>query len=106
MADTDRPVEEHPGQSLETTDHDVIRAWAEQRSAKPATVPGTEHGDHLGVLRMDFPGYGGDDLKEVSWDEWFDTFDQRDLRFIYQEHTKDGSESNFFRLTRPDAKDS
>jgi len=54
------------------------------------------------VLRLDFPGYGGDDLKHVSWDEWFETFDDRGLRFVYQEHKKDGSESNFFRLTNPD----
>src|SRR3712207_7637610 len=48
------------------------------------SVPGTEHGDHLGVLRLDF---GGDnaDLRQVSWDEWFDTFDARRLNFIYQD---------------------
>ncbi|WP_218156106.1 hypothetical protein [Nonomuraea wenchangensis] len=33
--------------------------WAEEREAQPATVEGTEHGDHLGVLRFDSPGYGG-----------------------------------------------
>lgn len=93
-------TEQHPGQTLETTDHTVIRKWAEERSAKPATVPGTEHGDHLGVLRLDFPGYGGDDLEDVSWDDWFDTFDQRGLRFVYQEHQASGTESNFFRLVR------
>lgn len=68
---------ERPGRSLVTTSHDVIREWAEKRGAKPATVPGTEHGDHLGVLRFDFPGYGGQDLRYVEWDEWFGTFDKR-----------------------------
>lgn len=97
--------EEHPGKSLITRDHEVIKQWAEQRKATPATVPGTEHGDHLGVLRFDFPGYGGQDLQEVSWDEWFKTFDQRGLNFIYQEHKSDGSESNFFRLENPDRED-
>jgi hypothetical protein len=96
---------ERPGRSLATTDHDVIRQWAEARDAKPATVPGTEHGDHLGVLRFDFPGYGGDDLKEVGWDEWFDTFDQRKLNFLYQEERKDGEQSNFFRLENPNRED-
>ena len=91
--------------SKSTTNHDEIRKWAEARGAKPATVPGTEHGKHLGVLRLDFPGYGGQDLKQVSWDEWFRTFDQRDLTFVYQETTKDGNESNFFRLTNPDRED-
>jgi hypothetical protein len=96
---------ERPGRSLATTDHDVIRQWAEAREAKPATVPGTEHDDHLGVLRFDFPGYGGDDLKEVGWDEWFDTFDQRKLNFLYQEERKDGEQSNFFRLENPNRED-
>ncbi len=50
---------ERPGRSLVTTSHEVIRQWAEERDARPATVPGTEHDDHLGVLRFDFPGYGG-----------------------------------------------
>jgi hypothetical protein len=94
--------ESYQGETLVTTNHDVIRAWAEARGAKPATVPGTERGDRLGVLTLDFPGYGGENLREVSWDEWFRTFDERGLRFIFQEHTKDGSESNFFRLENPD----
>jgi len=97
---------ERPGRSLVTTHHDVIRHWAEARKAVPATVEGTEHGDHLGVLRFDFPGYGGGDrLREVSWDEWFDTFDKRRLNFIYQEERSDGSTSNFFRLESPDRED-
>lgn len=90
--------EEYEGQTLRTRDHEKIKSWAEARGATPSTVPGTEHGDHLGVLRLDFPGYGGQDLSEVSWEEWFDTFDRRNLEFIYQEHTRDGSPSNFFKV--------
>lgn len=93
------------GQTLRTRDHEDIKHWAQQRNAKPATVPGTEHDDHLGVLQFDFPGYGGKNLAEVSWDQWFDTFDQRNLEFVYQETTKDGRQSNFFRLTSPDRED-
>jgi hypothetical protein len=97
--------EERSGRSLWTQDHDVIRQWANDRNAKPATVPGTEHGDRKGVLRFDFPGYGGESLEEISWDEWLTTFDERGLRFIYQEHKSDGSDSNFFRLENPDRDD-
>ncbi|QTR03427.1 Rho termination factor N-terminal domain-containing protein, partial [Saccharothrix algeriensis] len=82
---------ERTGRSLVTTSHDVIRQWAGQRNAAPATVDGTEHGDHLGVLRLDFPGHRGDTLRHVEWDEWFATFDQRRLNFIYQEQRSDGS---------------
>jgi len=94
--------EDRAGQTLVTRDHDVIRRWVEQRGAQPATVPGSEHEGRPGVLRFDFPGYGGDRLQHISWDEWFTSFDARNLRFIYQEHTKDGSDSNFFRLDSPD----
>jgi hypothetical protein len=97
--------ESRPGETLVTTDHDTIRNWAEERKATPATVPDTEHGDHLGVLRFDFPGYGGEDLRHVSWDEWFRTFDARKLTFIYQEHKRDGAQSNFFRLENPERED-
>jgi hypothetical protein len=95
---------ERPGRSLATTSHEVIRKWAEDRNGVPATVEGTEHGDHLGVLRFDFGG-DSDDLRHVSWDEWFETFDARKLNFLYQEERKDGNQSNFFRLESPDRED-
>jgi hypothetical protein len=97
--------EDRPGQTLVTRDHDVIRRWAEERGATPATVPGTEHDGHPGVLRFDFPGYGGQDLQHISWEDWFRAFDARRLRFIFQEHTKDGTPSNFFRTESPDRED-
>jgi hypothetical protein len=95
---------ERPGRSLVTTSHEVIRRWAEERGAVPATVAGTEHGDQLGVLTFDF---GGKDerLRHVSWDEWFRTFDARRLNFIYQEQRSDGRQSNFFRLESPERED-
>ena len=95
---------ERPGRSLATTHHKVIKQWAEERGGRPATVEGTEHGDHLGVLRFDFGG-GSDNLRHVSWDDWFATFDARRLNFIYQEETSDGTQSNFFRLESPDRED-
>jgi hypothetical protein len=57
------------------------------------------------VLRFDFPGYGGRDLEEVTWDQWFKTFDERGLNFIYQEQTSDGRQSNFFQLENPERED-
>jgi hypothetical protein len=95
---------EREGRSLATTSHEVIRHWAEERNGVPATVEGTEHGDHLGVLRFDFGG-DNDRLRHVSWDEWFNTFDVRKLNFIYQEERSDGRQSSFFRLESPDRED-
>jgi hypothetical protein len=95
---------DHDGQTLATRNHDVIKHWAEERGAKPATIEGTEHGDDLGVLRFDFPGYDSpkdSKLKEVSWDEWFKTFDDRKLVMLFQETQKAGNQSNFFRFDSP-----
>lgn len=95
---------EREGRSLATTSHDVIRQWAEERNGTPATVEGTRHGDRLGVLRFDF-GDDTDRLEHVSWDEWFRTFDERGLNFLYQETKTDGSQSMFFRLENPQRED-
>jgi hypothetical protein len=89
------------GTSKRTTDHETIRKWAETRGAKPATVKGTGGGQNeTGVLRMNFPGYGGERLEEISWDEFFRKFDEKGLEFLYQEQTRGGEQSNFFKLVR------
>ena len=94
--------EDYPGQTLVTGEHDVIRHWAGDRHAQPATVPGTEHEGRPGVLVFDFPGYGGENLSHIDWEEWFRSFDDRKLRFIFQEHLRDGRQSNFFQLENPE----
>lgn len=91
--------EDHPGQTLATRNPDVIRQWAEERNAQPATTPGG-NADNPRVLRFDFPDYDRE-LMPVSWDAWLRTFEERDLVFLYQEHMKAGNQSNFFRLDSP-----
>ena len=96
---------DRPGQSLATRDHATIQRWAEERKAAPATVPGTEHGQLPGVLRFDFPGFGGRTLEHIPWERWFASFDQRDLVFVFQENKRDGQQSNFFILDNPERDD-
>lgn len=100
----DRP--ERPGRSLVTTNHDVIRRWARQRDAKPATIRGTEREGRVGVLTFNMPGYRESSrVREITWNEWFRTFDLRQLNLIYQEQLRDGRTSNFFRTESPDRED-
>jgi len=81
------------------TDHDEIRGWAEERDARPACVKRTGGGDDVGMIRLDFPGYSGaDSLEEISWDDWFDKFDESNLALLVQERTAQGQKSNFNRL--------
>lgn len=90
------------GQSKTTTDHKTIQKWVEARGGHPATVEGTGDKDEAGVLRIDFPGYSGQRLKEISWDEFFQKFDEKHLAFLYQDEKKDGEESRFFKLVSRD----
>src|SRR4051795_7712875 len=82
-------------------DHDEIREWAEERGGKPACVRGTGGGDDVGMIRLDFPGYSGaDSLQEISWDEWFEKFDEGNLALLVQEETASGETSNFNKLVK------
>lgn len=82
-----------------TTDHEEIQRWAESRGAKPACVKGTGDKNDTGILRLEFPGYTGEDkLQPISWDDWFDKFDERELALLYQEETAAGEESNFNKI--------
>jgi hypothetical protein len=88
-----------------TTDHDEIRRWAESRGGKPAVVRDTAGKSGAGVLRIDFPGYsGGDTLEPIPWEDFFRTFDERQLALVYQERTKAGRTSRFARIVARDAR--
>jgi hypothetical protein len=67
-----------------TTDHAIIKKWAEARNGKPAKVAATKGG---GILRIDFDE-PEDSLEPITWDEFFKVFDQRKLAFLYQDEKK------------------
>lgn len=82
-----------------TTDHNEIQQWVEKRGGHPARVKGTEKGAPSGVLRIDYPGFSGEErLEEISWEEFFDGFEKNELAFLYQDKTKDGKLSRFSKL--------
>jgi glutathione synthase/RimK-type ligase-like ATP-grasp enzyme len=81
-----------------TTDPDVIRKWTESRNGRPAVVKGTEGEDGEGILRIEFRH--GDKLEDIEWDEFFETFEDRKLAFLYQDKTADGKQSRFFKFVK------
>jgi hypothetical protein len=94
--------------SKTTRDHDEIRKWAEARGAVPAEVRGTEKGGEPGIIRFEFPdapNHNDSKLEEISWDEFFEKFDENDLELVYQEKTADGQPSNFNKLVHPDSEE-
>jgi hypothetical protein len=87
------------GESKTTTNHKEIRKWVEDRGGHPATVKRTGNQDEPGILRIDFPGYSGEQsLEEISWDAFFEKFEESNLAFVYQEQTADGQPSRFCKL--------
>lgn len=86
-------------ESKTTTDHNTIKQWAESRGGFPATVKSTEENGEPGLLRIDFPGYSGEQsLERIEWDEFFEKFEESNLAFLYQEKLKSGEESRFCKL--------
>lgn len=98
------PSKTSSGTSNLTIDHDEIRRWVEERGGRPATAKDTGSKDNVGVLRIDFPGYSGNDtLLEISWEEFFEKFDESGLAFLHQDTTADGKQSRFNKLVSRDA---
>ncbi|HEX6963801.1 MAG TPA: hypothetical protein VF175_18180 [Lacipirellula sp.] len=91
-------------ESKQTTDHDEIRKWVEARGGKPATITGTENrGDEAGLLRIDMPtGASNPPLEPISWDDFFQKFDEEGLAFVYQEQKADGEPSHFCKFVSRD----
>lgn len=75
----------------QTTDHDEIRSWIEQRQGRPARVRG---GLGDGILRVDF-GRPEEKLQEIDWNEFFRLFDCERLAFLYQDRLASGQVSRF-----------
>lgn len=59
--------------------HEVIKQWAESRSAVPAKVRGTSDALKLKI--------GNDETawEPIKWDEWLAVFDEKEFAFLYEE---------------------
>ena len=61
-----------------TREHELIRAWAEERGGRPARVRGA------GVLRIAF-GPLPPNWEPLDWETFFAAFDEGGLAFLYEE---------------------
>lgn len=79
-------------EAKQTTDHDEIRSWVEERGGRPAKVK--DVGGDGGILRIDF-GEPEESLEEIGWDEFFEIFEDRGLAFLHQDEVSGGKTSRF-----------
>jgi hypothetical protein len=90
---------------VSTRDHQVIRQWAEQRQAEPATGEATRSGpatvqvaDGGAGVRFNFPGHGP--FRPISWEEWFENFDAHGCAFVYDNDSPDVRPSMRYRIVK------
>ncbi len=87
-----------------TIDHGVIKTWIVKRGGVPAHVTETADADtQVGILRVDFKGAGDvgegeENLMGISWESFFEKFEEENLAFIYQQATEDGGISRFYKF--------
>jgi hypothetical protein len=86
------------GESKTTTDHKKIQKWVEERKGSPSFVKGTGKAEDPGLLRINFPGGKEYTLENISWEEFFNKFDENKLAFLYQEKTATGRQSRFNKI--------
>ncbi len=78
-----------------TTDHTIIRHWVEQRGGRPVRVEGTEVPGRSGVILLDYGEPTSLELESITWDDFFDGFEENELAFLYPD---DSDEIRFAKL--------
>jgi len=95
--------EQPAGSIVATDDPQLIREWAEQHNAEPATGEATQSGPATinvqdgGVgIRFNFPAAGR--FRPISWEEWLQNFQRYDLLFVYERVKADATPSPRYRI--------
>ncbi len=80
-----------------TTDHMLIRKWAELRQGCPAVIRQITNAGIDLVLSIVFPDVdAGEIARRLSWDEFFEQFDHQRLVFVYEDYDGGQKLSRYF----------
>lgn len=88
-----------------TTNHDIIKRWAEYRYGHPAIIKDSAVNLDFGGLYIRFEDEEPDiDIEKTNWKKFFDIFDKRKLAFLYKTKSRNGAVSHFYKfVNRRDA---
>ncbi|WP_432712094.1 hypothetical protein [Pedobacter sp.] len=87
--------------SNQTHDHQTIKEWVEKRKGVPSKIKGTDKTGDEGVLRIHFPKHSqSNNFDEVSWDEFFEEFEDKELDFLFQDKKANGETSTFHKFVQ------
>lgn len=85
-----------------TTDHALVRTLVEDRDGYPAHLAKSEGQGDSGLLQVGLADADeSGDLKEISWEQFFEEFEEKDLAFAYREGGEE-DRSDFAYLRRRD----
>lgn len=89
-----------------TTDHGEIKEWMEKHQGTPSIIDQPNAAQDKIGIRVDFPGTADEAFlaegkyRKATWDEFFSVFDERRLRFVYDNEFSGEDFSNAYRFER------
>lgn len=90
-------------ESKTTDNHEAIKKWVEERDGAPALMGGiTPEIGGGGMLRIDFKDNSDGPLNEISWETFFEIFDESNMLFLYQEKTEEDEKDHFYKIINKD----
>ncbi|EAU43238.1 hypothetical protein FP2506_10351 [Fulvimarina pelagi HTCC2506] len=80
------------------TDHDAIKAWAAENKGRPSVVSDTKGDGGSGLLRFDH-GQDNDGLEPISWERFFEIFEEQNLALLVDDSGDNSQFSKFVSRT-------
>lgn len=77
-----------------TTDPTLVQRLMDERDGFPAHLAQSEGEGDQGLLRIGFPGIEDEEFREISWEEFREEFEEKDLAAVYtdeEDGTVDGT---------------
>ena len=68
-----------------TTDPTLVRQLIDERDGFPAHLARSEGEGDEGLLRIGFPDLEDEEFREISWEEFREEFEEKDLAAAYAE---------------------
>ncbi len=78
--------------TVRTFKHEDIKSWAEAREARPVQVRNFEGERVTDRVRFRFPSESFPDEEDLSWNEFFEIFDESKLEFVFEDIADDAVE--------------
>lgn len=96
------------GKQYYTKDHFIIQDWADYRYGHPARIVDSDIDSYYrGGLMIHFEDDEPDiNIQDISWDEFFNIFDEHNLVFLFSRQKPNGNLSYFYHFLRASDVDS